>query len=365
GESFLTVLPCTFLGHALISGFRGFADFGRRHRIDGMIYAGVIVFVVIFGLVVKADFSETPRLRAAMIQQNVDPWKGGIEAYERNLEILIRQSDRALEEDPEIVIWSETSFVPGIDWHRRYRTNRRSYQLVKRLTDYLDTKDVPFVIGNDDGRLEVDELTGERGRVDYNATILYDEGEIQEIYRKVHLVPFTEYFPYRGILTGIYHWLKNADTHFWKEGDEYTVFEAAGVQFSTPICFEDTFGYISRNFVRNGADLIVNMTNDSWSFSVAAEMQHMAMSVMRAVENRRSVVRSTNGGITCTIDANGKIRTTLEPFIEGYLVDEVPVYTEDDTIYTRWGEWFGLLMLFGGLGLLVLGAVLRLTKRNN
>jgi len=187
--------------------------------------------------------------------------------------------------------------------------------------------------------------------VDYNAAILFRDGKIVETYRKIHLVPFTEYFPYKQALPGIYRWLRYADTHFWEKGREYTVFESDGVKFSTPICFEDTFGYLCRNFIREGADVLVNMTNDSWSESVAAEMQHMSMGVLRAVENRRSVVRATNGGITAIIDPNGKILKTFAPFVEGYLAGVVPVYKARTTPYTRWGDWFGWLsLLFSLLG---------------
>ena len=129
------------------------------------------------------------------------------------------------------------------------------------------------------------------------------------------------------------------------------------MKFSTPICFEDVFGYISRRFVREGAQVIVNLTNDSWSGSSTAEMQHSAMAVFRAIENRRTVIRSTNSGITCTIEPDGRMTSMLEPFTEGYLVHEVPVYDEETTLYTRWGDYFaiiclalsGLFLLFGVL----------------
>jgi apolipoprotein N-acyltransferase len=160
----------------------------------------------------------------------------------------------------------------------------------------------------------------------------------------------TEHFPFRRLLSGIYRLLQSVDTHFWEKGTEATVFEAGGVRFSTPICFEDTFGYLGRRFVGQGAEVLVNVTNDSWSKSVAAEMQHMSCAVLRAVENRRSVVRATNGGITCVIDPNGRIVSRIEPFIKGYLVDMVPVYTRSDTLYTRWGDWFGVLMLILSAG---------------
>jgi apolipoprotein N-acyltransferase len=256
-----------------------------------------------------------------------------------------------MEQDPEIVIWSETAFVPAIDYHTKHRQNQSAYTLVKRLKTFMASQDIPYVIGNDDGQLQ---QIGGTKRLDYNAALLVSNGEIVKRYWKTHLVPFTENFPYKESLPGIYNWLKEADTHFWEKGEEYTVFQADGVAFSTPICFEDTFGYISRRFVRHGADVIVNLTNDSWSFSVAAMMQHMGMAVFRAVENKRSVVRSTNGGIICTIDPNGRIIDMLDPLIEGYLVTEVPVYDKEDTVYTGFGDWFGIISAVIALALLVL-----------
>ena len=84
----------------------------------------------------------------------------------------------------------------------------------------------------------------------------------------------------------------------------------------------------------------------------------MTMSVLRAVENRRTVVRSTNGGITCTIEPDGEITSMLEPFTEGYLTSDVPIYDSTTTLYTRWGDWFAIaagslagIALLLGLGL--------------
>ena len=108
---------------------------------------------------------------------------GGENTYRESLKRLIRQSDLALKEDPDIVVWSETSFVPAIEWHTRYRTDQESYKLVKELKDYLSRKAVPFVIGNDDGQLTKDE-NGGMTRIDYNAAILFrkgrDEGALQK-----------------------------------------------------------------------------------------------------------------------------------------------------------------------------------------
>jgi apolipoprotein N-acyltransferase len=345
GVSLIVVFPSVVLGNALKNGFGEFVSFVRRMRVPILLYAVLFAAVTIFGLLNKSDLDSAPGWKVALVQQNVDPWKGGNKTYAKTLEILTRLSRQALEEDPsiDIVIWSETSFVPAIDWHTRYRTDRVAFALVKELREFLSRQPVPFVVGNDDGQLAKDER-GRDIRVDYNAAILFDRGEIVETYRKLHLVPFTENFPYKESLPGIYQWLKDADTHFWEEGTEYTVFEAGDVRFSTPICFEDTFPYLNRGFIRQGAQVLVNLTNDAWSKAVACEMQHMSIAAFRALENKRTLLRSTNGGITCAIDPNGRIIAMLPPFTEDYLIVEAPVYTAKQTLYTRWGDWFAILV---------------------
>ena len=354
GVSFLVVFPNAFLAHLIMRFREGSAAFRRRNRVIGGVFLALFLGAVVFGLVSRSDYSDARRWRMSLVQQNIDPWRGGIEAYRKSLDILVEESNRALADDPDIIVWSETSFVPPIEYHSRYRTNRDSYELVQELMQFLGEQDTPYVIGNGDAQL-VQAADGNLERVDYNAVLLYENGEIQDTYRKIHLVPFTEHFPYRRAFPWIHRLLVENNTTFWEEGDEYTIFESDGVRFATPICFEDTFGYLSRNFVREGADLIVNLTNDSWAYSEAAAMQHMQMAVFRAVENKRTVVRSTNGGMTTVIDPNGKILAMLPAFTEDYLTYDVPVYTDETTLYTRWGNWLALVFLFGAAAALLFG----------
>ena len=351
GVSLMVVYPSALIGNALSRGVRRLREGWKRWIGPAAIYAIVFAALVVYGLFAQVDVSKSRPWKVALVQQNVDPWRGGYSAYRQSLDVLLRQSRKAITENPDIVIWSETSFVPAIDWHTRYRPDTQTYGLVQELRAFLDTQSIPYVVGNDDGELRRVEENKE-DRVDFNAAILFDKGRIVDTYRKLHLVPFTEAFPFKNQLPGIYQWLVNADTHFWEKGSVYTVFDADGVRFSTPICFEDTFGYLCRGFVRQGAQVLVNMTNDAWSHSVPCAMQHMTMAVFRAVENRRSVVRSTNGGMTTIIDPNGRILRTLAPFTEGYLSGTVPVFTDAATLYTAWGDWFPWLLLalsFAGL----------------
>ena len=366
GVSLLVVFPSAYLGYALRDGWHGWDALARsyvRNRIAPLVWAVLFIGALGYGFATRVDYSEAPTWRVALIQQNSDPWVGGQPAYQRSLDISTELSRRALQEDPsvDVVIWSETSVVPPIDFHFRHRTSRESYELIEQLLRFLETQEVPYIIGNSSARLVRGE-TGELERVDYNAVIVYDDGEFTEPYRKTHLVPFTETFPYRRQFPWLYNLLVEHGSTQWAEGEEFTVFELDGIRFGTPICFEDTFGYISREFVRGGADVIVNLTNDLWSKSVAASMQHMQMAVFRATETARSMVRSTNGGMTTIIDPNGRITDIYPPFVEGYLIGDVPIYTERWTLFLEWGDWFAWVMLAVavlGLGAAVVRALLR------
>jgi apolipoprotein N-acyltransferase len=334
-------------------------------------YAILLAGSLVYGFAAPHDFSAEKHTKLALIQHNTDPWKGGLAEYRENFRILARLSDEALRESPDIdlVIWSETAFVPRIYWHETYRDDPDSFALVKELFDYLAAKPVPFLIGNDDARREL-QPNGQWERVDYNAAILFDGTAIVDQYRKLHLVPFTEYFPYEKQFPQIYRWLLEADTHFWKQGEEATVFEIDGrssgerLAFSTPICFEDSFSDLSRTFTRNGARLIVNISNDAWSASLPAQYQHLSMAVFRAVENRRAMVRATASGQTCAVLPDGSVSAESRPFEENYLTVSVPLMSET-TVYTAAGDFFPLGSLAAALVLILIAIYSIITRHGN
>jgi len=358
--------------NSYLSGTSGVLAFFRREWLPALVWLVLLAASLVYGFVSPIDYSGKRQFKVALIQHNTDPWIPAraptamqeLEEYRNDYKILCRLSDEALalHPDTDLVVWSETAFVPRIYWHMTIRDDPNSWTLVKELFDYLDKKGVPFVIGNDDARRDPSINPVWDHRIDYNAALLFEGSSIKTIYRKLHLVPFTENFPYEKQLPLIYNALINADTHFWEKGKEATVFEVRGVRFSTPICFEDTFGYLSRDFVLNGAELIVNLSNDAWSASVPAQMQHLSMAVFRAVENRRSMVRSTASGQTCAIDPNGRILAMAEPFTESYLSAEVPVVTPL-TLYTRFGDYLGLAFTFAALLVLIVGIILYIIRK--
>jgi apolipoprotein N-acyltransferase len=343
-----------------------FIPFDKADVIVGALWVTALVGTLVYGFASQIEYTDAPAKKIALVQHNTDPWRGDMAEYRRNYEVLRRLSDEAIAQTPDLdlIVWSETAFVPRIYWHITYRDHQESYLLVKELLDYLASRDVPFVLGNDDARREPSKnpKVGEKYRVDYNAVMLYDKGREVGVYRKIHLVPFTESFPYEKQLPLIYNALRAADTHFWEKGNEATVMEVNGLKFASPICFEDTFGDLSRDFVRNGAELLVNLTNDAWAKSLPAQNQHLAMSVFRAVENRRSMVRSTASGQTAAIDPNGRVIAMAAPFVEAQLTAAVPIITAMAR-YTRHGDVLPRVALAIALVMLLIGGALAILRK--
>ncbi len=343
GVSLLVLVPSAFLAYVLKDGVRRAPTALKRERPVFLSYILVFGAVLVYGFTAQADLSAYKTWKVACIQPDTDPWKTGDAAYEYYLDRLMALSNGALHKNPDIVIWPETALVPSVRLHSKTRMNMERYtNVIRPFLEYMASKQVPFVLGNDDGELDP-RMPG--GRTHYNAALLMNGRRIKAVYHKVHLVPFTEYFPFHDLFPFVYDWLRNADTHFWEKGDKFTVFREDGIDFAVPICFEDTFGYISRKFVRGGAEVLVNISNDAWSRSRAAEMQHMSIALFRAVENRRSLVRSTASGITCTIDPNGRITAMLEPDAPGFMVSAVPVISARFTLYAHWGDLCAVIMV--------------------
>jgi apolipoprotein N-acyltransferase len=195
--------------------------------------------------------------------------------------------------------------------------------MVREFLKYLDSIDTWLVTGNDDYTLETSQ-TGEEIRKDYNAAILFsNRGERVKTYHKIHLVPFTEYFPYQKHFPGFYQLLLDFDVYLWEPGSEWTVFQHPEFSFSTPICFEDCFPNHIRIFIDEGVEVIINLSNDFWSLTEVEAKQHYINSVFRAIENRKPLLRSTASGLTCYVDTTGKLQSSLPYYEEGYLIAEV------------------------------------------
>jgi apolipoprotein N-acyltransferase len=186
-------------------------------------------------------------------------------------------------------------------------------------------------------------------------------------------VPFAEAIPFME-----YPWFRKFIQETvgldsgWALGKEFVLFElptkTGSVRFGAPICFEDAFADVCRNFALQDADLLINLTNISWSKTDSAEIQHWAAARFRAIEARRTLVRSTNGGVSCVVGAYGETLDSLPLFRSTSKFVEVPIFRDaSPTVYVRWGDWFAraALLLSAALSLILIiqDAAARGTRR--
>src|SRR5205823_1155342 len=183
----------------------------------------------------------------------------------------------------------------------------------------------------------------------YNSVFLFSPtGAIEGQYRKIHLVPFGEYEPLQGII----HWPKSivAAMGGLLAGEEITTFTVANTTLATAICWEILFPDLVRDFVKAGARLIVNTTNEAWLGDTVAPRQMLGIAAFRAVEHRVAVVRAANTGISGFIDPFGRITDRLrapdgrEAFVEGVLTAHT-IVSASTTFYTRYGDAFAFTQI--------------------
>ncbi len=191
------------------------------------------------------------------------------------------------------------------------------------------------------GAVQVEAAPGRgRPRV-YNSAALFVPGSgYSGTYRKIHLVPFGEFTPYAPLFSfasGLTEAVGNFD-----RGTSRAPLVAGGHRYGVFICYESIFGDEVRQFVRGGADVLVNLSDDGWYGDTSAPFQHINMARMRAMENRRWILRDTNTGITATIDPYGTVRAVAPRHVRTAV--EMPfAYATGVTFYTRIGDWFAYL----------------------
>jgi apolipoprotein N-acyltransferase len=191
----------------------------------------------------------------------------------------------------------------------------------------------------------------------YNSAILVEPGGTRVFeYDKIHLVPYGEYVPLREWL-GIFGKLV-AEVGDYRAGTAFSVGQLPAGKFGVFICYEAVFPNLVRRFTVGGAELLINISNDGWYGRSAAPEQHLAMARVRAVENRRWLLRATNNGHTVSVDPYGRLVARLETDRRGVL--RAPYdFRSDLTLYALWGDYFAWMCVAASVGFLAVLAVKR------
>jgi apolipoprotein N-acyltransferase len=178
--------------------------------------------------------------------------------------------------------------------------------------------------------------------------LVNEKGEFEQQYDKINLLPFGEFIPLPKFLADYVPPVVGNFTH----GKEYDIFNFGEVKAGVIICFESHFPYISNEFIKNNADVLVEITNDGYLGNTPILRQHLANAVFRAVETNRPVLRITNVGITAFINEEGDVIEPTEGYTEDTRVWTISKSDSEKTFYVKYGDWFAWLCSLITLGLL-------------
>ncbi|HXR97369.1 MAG TPA: apolipoprotein N-acyltransferase [Terriglobales bacterium] len=271
-------------------------------------------------------------------------WSGSTMTHE--LAAQARLSVNAATPPVDLIVWPEQPAPFDLD---------RQPELQQTVAEILDHEHSAMLIG---------EITWGASNAPRNSAQLVNaDGTLGPRYDKTHLVPFGEYVP-------LPDWLKEsagvgklvAQVGDFVPGPGPVVMPLGAHRFTTMICYESIFPALARRDVNAGAEWLVNQSDDSWYGQSSAAAQGLMMARVRAMENRRWLLRDTDDGITAVIDPFGRVTAQLARFAPGAL-DAGFAAESAITFYTRWGDWLAYLCLLAVLVLLLAGPAARAGSR--
>jgi apolipoprotein N-acyltransferase len=311
-----------------------------------LIAISIFLCLLIYGIYKVSTFKiSDKKIKVGIVQPNLNPWDKWSTG---NLDQLTNQylslSQKCVEDGAQLILWPETA-LPVYAFGGAY------YTVENKIFDFLDSNKVSLLTGMPDiiyyfdkNKIPEDAKFSKQGNYyyrTYNAVIGLNPGsrEIQR-YGKMKLVPLGERVPFIdqfAFLGDIFKW--GVGITGWNIGKDTTAFKIYNSSLDTIkvgglVCYESVDPVFVTAFVQKGAELITVVTNDSWYGKSSGPYQHKDFAMLRAVENRRSVVRCANGGISCIINAKGNILSQTELDIKTTLVGEVPIQNEK-TFYSE------------------------------
>lgn len=315
----------------------------RGWRLDLLPPALAVALVLAFGMFkVLRPAAPARELTLALVQPSIPQtliWDA--DENTNRFRQLLELSRLALAAKPDLLLWPEAA-VPGL---LRYDAATR-----QAVTDLAREHGVALIVGADDAEPKDGDPQSREALYFNSAFLLTREGEIRARYDKQRLVVFGEYVPLARWLPFL-KWFTPITGGFTPgRGPVPFALEEPRVRTAVLICFEDLFATLARRCVDPETDFLVNLTNNGWFGESAAQWQHAAGAVFRAVENGLPLVRCTNNGLTCWVDAAGRLHAVWSDdahgiYGAGFQLARVPVLAPGQrralTFYTRHGDVFG------------------------
>jgi apolipoprotein N-acyltransferase len=287
-------------------------------------------------------------IQIAIVQGNIEQAKKWDRRFAKEItQTYADLTNKAARSKPSLIVWPEAATPSSIT---------RNRILYNQISHIAKTADTYLLIGSTQHQKL---KRGGSAKIEFrnSAFLISPDQEVEyNRYDKIRLMPFGEYLPLKNVIPWSY--LQVPDLGSYIPGEEFTVFNMPGYRFSVTICWENLFPDLVRKFVKNGAQFIVNITNEAWFGKTTAPYQFLCMNVFRAVENRVYMVRCANTGVSCFIDPYGRIFDRVrnengeDIFVRGTLTQTV-VPLNSNTIYTRYGDWFVWLCMICSAGFLL------------
>lgn len=273
---------------------------------------------------------------AGVVQSNVDPHDKWVRSKkQQHVKDLILKSDLARVDGAKVVVWPETAVPAYLMYYA---------SLFNTIHHYVNRQDISILTGS-----LHHERKGNKIRT-YNAAFFFVPDSTVKLYYKQHLVPFAERLPLVDIFPGLK--VLNFGQANFEAGRVSSVYTMGSddtrARFGTMICYESSDPVLFREFVRNGAQVMTIITNDGWLGKSLGPYQHLAVARLRAIEHRIPILRSAQTGISAYVQPSGMIGHKIPLNQDGYFVVDTPLH-QKDTVYTRWGDWFGVSMFLSML----------------
>lgn len=290
------------------------------------------------------DAQTPPTLKIALLQGNIPQSEKWLESNAQNIVgIYARLSEQAHAQGVDLVVWPEAS-VPHLLPDHLERLPESAFP--------FERPGVPHIVGVP----TYDPLRSAPGSVTMHnsAFLVGSDGRVRGRYDKTHLVPFGEYVPLRELLFFLGPVVQAVGT--FEPGTRLKPLTDGQYQYGVVICYEDIFPELARGLAREGAQLLLNITNDAWYGPTSALQQHLDMASFRAIETRLPVARAANTGISAFVDAGGRTLATTRPWEEAVLTLPLPLHHlpsfyvkyGDVLAFSCWALW-GLLSLRSSL----------------
>lgn len=323
-----------------------FYNYRKLNHVIALYLILVVLFITpwVYGkwVIPHPDKEVQEKVRVALVQGNIDPFlKNDSDFWDEQFTIYDSLTRKAVEYEPDLIIWPETAVPTYLRYDRSYLSNVRNL---------VNSVNIPLLTGAHDYQ-----FYSNHEYKTYNSVFLVEPNKhLMESYAKLHLVPFGERVPFTEAFPRFKDFLESLEMGEgnFSPGESIKTFlvplkknsssQPTNIRLSMVICFESMFPELVRRFVTDSnSQLLAIITNDAWFKRSSAPYHHAQAAVFRAIENRISIARCANTGVSMFIDSYGKILDQSPIFERLYMVNDVQLRNQQ-SFFAKYGNIFSL-----------------------